>query len=52
MWGIIALFVMFSVWGILAVIRNTLFSGAGAGYGYTSKDDAALCKSLDDCAIE
>jgi len=27
-WGIIILFIMFSVWGILALVHNALFSGS------------------------
>lgn len=50
MWGIIALFVMFSVWGITGLIRNTLFGG-GAGYGNIGGGDEALCNSIDGCEI-
>ena len=50
LWGIIALFVMFSVWGILALLRNTLFGGdATFGSGGTGE---ALCTSVTDCVIE
>lgn len=31
MWGIIALFVMVSVWGIIGLVRNTLFGGGSSG---------------------
>lgn len=49
LWGIVALFVMFSVWGILALLRNTLFgNGAFAGSGGS---DQVLCTGLDDCTI-
>ncbi len=27
LWGILALFVMFSIWGILRILDNTLFTG-------------------------
>jgi hypothetical protein len=30
-WGIIALFVMVSVWGIIAVLNNTFFGTSGGG---------------------
>lgn len=30
-WGLIALFVMVSVWGIVGLVRNTLFGGGGGG---------------------
>jgi len=46
-WGIIALFVMFSVWGILALLRNTLFGGDTGLPGSTSNQ--VLCNGLDDC---
>lgn len=49
-WGIAALFIMFSVWGILALLRNTLFSGGG--YNFGDGGDHVLCESLDDCAID
>jgi hypothetical protein len=47
-WGIIALFVMFSVWGILGLIRNTLFGG-GAG-GFDSAPTEVFCDT-PDCAF-
>lgn len=50
MWGIIALFVMFSVWGITGLIRNTLFGGGG-GYDINAEDEA-LCDSIGDCDLE
>ncbi|HVZ76179.1 MAG TPA: hypothetical protein VG934_02850 [Candidatus Paceibacterota bacterium] len=28
-WGIIALFVLFSIWGILAILQNTLLGAMG-----------------------
>lgn len=50
-WGLIALFVMFSVWGILALLRNTLFGGGGVSFG-GGGGDQVLCESLDDCVID
>lgn len=49
-WGILALFVMFSVWGILALLRNTLFGGGGYSFG-NGGGDQVLCESLDDCTV-
>lgn len=49
-WGIAALFIMFSVWGILALLRNTLFGGGA--YDMGGGGSAVLCESLDDCAID
>jgi hypothetical protein len=34
-WGLIALFVMVSVWGIVGLVRNTLFGGGAGGGGGT-----------------
>ena len=48
-WGILALFVMFSVWGILALVRNTLFGGGAFG-GDAPKQ--ATCETIDDCIIQ
>ncbi len=33
LWGIGALFIMFSVWGILSILQNTIFSSSGANAG-------------------
>lgn len=50
-WGLLALFVMFSVWGILAVLRNTLFGGSS--YDAFDDDGAFVaCVSIEDCGIE
>ena len=52
-WGIIALFVMFSVWGILALLRNTLFGGGSGSFGGGGGGSGqALCTSVTDCVIE
>ena len=45
-WGVIALFVMFSVWGILALIGNTLFSGS---YGVGRGGEFRQCSSYESC---
>ncbi|MEK7509402.1 MAG: hypothetical protein AAB605_01680 [Patescibacteria group bacterium] len=50
LWGMIALFVMISVWGILALLRNTLFGGGApdfSGGGGT----VILCQSAVDCLV-
>lgn len=47
LWGIIALFVMVSVWGILGLVRNTLFGGGGGVD--LSGGDGPFCTSLDEC---
>ena len=51
LWGIIALFVMFSVWGILALLRNTLFGG-DTSFGGSNGSGGTLCTSPTDCVIE
>lgn len=48
-WGLLALFIMFSVWGILALVRNTLFGGGTFGEGTPRQ---ATCESIEDCIIE
>jgi len=30
-WGVIALFVMISIWGIVLILKNTFLSGVGTG---------------------
>lgn len=45
-WGILALFIMVSVWGILALVRNTLFGGGG---GVNLGGEGALCSSIENC---
>ena len=47
LWGIIALFVMVSIWGILQILRNTLFSGEGLQPG--SSGSGNPCVSFGNC---
>lgn len=50
-WGVVALFVMVSVWGILRLLQNTLFGGAapiGSGVGQS----AQFCDSFGNCTVE
>jgi hypothetical protein len=49
-WGILALFVMFSVWGILALLRNTLFGGSSSGV-FDNEAGFEECVSIEDCVI-
>ena len=45
LWGLAAVFVMVSVYGIVSIIRNSLFNGqatTGTGSGVT-------CESVSDC---
>lgn len=46
-WGILIIFVMVSIWGILRLLHNTLTSRP-AELGA----DSALCGGLDECSIE
>lgn len=50
LWGIIALFVMVSVWGILGLLRNTLFGGGAGGGDFGG--GGVLCTSIDNCPTE
>lgn len=34
-WGLVVLFVMVSIWGIVLLIQNTLFGGSSGAYGQT-----------------
>lgn len=47
-WGIVALFVMVSVWGILRLLQNTLFGGQGSGIGNGSSA-SSYCQSFGEC---
>lgn len=49
-WGITILFVMVSIWGILRILQNTLFSGS-SGYGGTGGGKAATCDSFGSCTF-
>jgi hypothetical protein len=48
-WGVVALFVMVSVWGILRLLQNTLFSGAGAAGLGSGGSVPAYCDSFGNC---
>lgn len=50
-WGLLALFVMFSVWGILALLRNTLFGGGTYDPLSGSSGGSAECTSLEGCIL-
>ena len=41
LWGLIIIFVMVSIWGILEVLQNTLFSGSPANPATGSIDSGA-----------
>lgn len=46
LWGVIVLFVMISIWGIVQILQNTLFSGEiGAG---SSSSGSGLCQTFGD----
>lgn len=38
-WGIIAIFVMVSIWGIIELLQNTLFGGDTGGFTQVSTED-------------
>lgn len=47
-WGLIALFVMVSVWGIVGLVRNTLFGGGG-GPSFGGSFSEGGCTSVETC---
>lgn len=47
LWGVIVLFVMVSIWGIVQVLQNTLFSG-DVGAGGNSGGGSGLCQTFGD----
>lgn len=48
-WGVVALFVMVSVWGILALVQNTVFSSGIDASG--NPDGSAACVGFSDCIL-
>ena len=48
MWGIIAVFVMVSVWGILRILQATLFSGSITN-GERTPSTSLFCNTLGAC---
>lgn len=47
-WGIVALFVMVSVWGILRLLQNTLFGGQG-GVNTGGGTQSSFCSTFGNC---
>lgn len=50
-WGLIILFVMFSVWGILQLLKNTVF-GNQVFDSTTGQQSAVFCDAFGDCGGE
>ena len=50
-WGILVLFVMVSVWGILNLIQNTLL-GTALDAGASNVGSSESCDSFDNCGLE
>ena len=50
-WGIVVLFVMVSVWGILNLIQNTLL-GTALDVGASNVGSSELCDSFGNCGLE
>lgn len=49
-WGIVVLFVMVSIWGIIKLLQNTLFGGSP--FSPNSGEPAAeLCVEFGDCSV-
>lgn len=50
LWGIIILFFMVSIWGILEMVQGTLFGGDG--FNTQNASGGILCDSFGNCSIE
>lgn len=49
-WGLVVLFVMVSIWGIIQLLRNTLFGGSQ--FSPNSGDSAVtLCDNFGNCSV-
>ncbi len=46
LWGLLAVFVMVSVWGIVGLLRNSLFGGGASG-GFGGGSDEGRCVDVD-----
>ena len=49
LYGLIALFVMVSVWGILRILQATLFSSESGGSGGSVPASASYCDTFGNC---
>lgn len=50
-YSVLALFILVSVWGILRLASNSIFTDGGAG-GLQGDGDSELCQSFDGCGGE
>ena len=48
-WGIIILFVMVSVWGILRILENSLFGGSSGSSVVNGSSSGAPCSGFSGC---
>jgi len=48
-YGLVSLFIISALWGIMALSRNTFFNSGSSGMG---GGDAGGCSSLDECESE
>ncbi|MBI4068274.1 hypothetical protein HY413_02600 [Candidatus Kaiserbacteria bacterium] len=49
-WGLVVLFIMVSIWGIIQLLQNTLFGGTP--FSPNSGEPAVtLCDSFGDCSV-
>ncbi len=48
MWGLVALFVLFSIWGILNLLDETFFAGA-SGVGPSNSNNPEYCLESGHC---
>ena len=49
-WGIIVLFVMVSIWGIVQLLQNTLFGNSP--FDPATGEPAVFCEGFEDCNVE
>jgi hypothetical protein len=51
-WGIVILFVMVSIWGIIQLLQNTLFGGSGPASGTYQSGVTTSCDAFGNCDVE
>lgn len=51
-WGIVVLFVMVSVWGIIQLLQNTLFGGDQFDPTNGTNGGGSLCDSFGNCTLQ
>lgn len=49
LFGLIGLFIMVSVWGILRLLQETIFSSDGGGIGVGAEQSGSFCETFGSC---